>query len=152
MHVSFTGAGRDALDLAISRAPAHLRPAYQAARDGTAGFVFVAQGWDRFEVPSGLPQILLIGDDLNAALGPAAFHARSVRRYLATCRAAVIVAAEPIPSLYWDAYARAVERRENVVIVETRPEREAEWLDLIRAAAPADVALSLGTVAPAGRA
>ena len=38
-----------------------------------------------------------------------------------------------------------MKRRQPVAIIETRPEREAEWLDLVRAVAPADVAVALAT-------
>ena len=152
MHVTFTGAGRDALDAALSRAPAHLRPLYQACRDGRAGFVFVAQGRARFRIPCGLPHVVLVGDDMTAALGPGAFHARSLRRYLATCRAVVIIACEPLPALYAEACAWARDKRQNVAIIETRPEREAEWLAVVREAGRPDMTLALGTPTPAGHA
>ncbi|MCJ2030914.1 hypothetical protein MKK50_16210 [Methylobacterium sp. J-043] len=150
MHVTFTGAGRDALDAALSRAPLHLRPLFLAVRDRGCGLILVAQSRERFTVPAGRPHILLVGDDLAAALGPGGFHARAMRRYLVTCRAAIVVACEPLPSLYGEVCAWAQEKRENVVIIETRPEREAEWLTLLREVAPPDIALALGTVKPAG--
>lgn len=70
MHVSFTGAGRDALDHALSRAPAHLRPAFLAVRDHGCGFVLAAQGSAPFRVPKDRPAIVVVGDDLAEALSP----------------------------------------------------------------------------------
>lgn len=152
MHVSFTGAGRDALDAALARAPDHFRPLFKAVRDEGCGLTIVGQGRERFAPGTDRPQLVVISDDMAAALGPNAFHARSLRRYLPRCGAAVVMACQPLPALYWEASSWAALRRRDVLIVETRPEREADWLDLIRAEAPADVALGLGTTAPAGRA
>lgn len=53
MHVSFIGAGRDALDLALSRAPEHLRPAFLPVRDHGCGFVLPRR---RAGLSQGFPQ------------------------------------------------------------------------------------------------
>lgn len=151
MHVSFTGAGRDALDHALSRAAPHWRPLLKVVRDEGCGLLMVGQGRERFDVPQDRPSVLVIGDDLAAALGPSAFHERSLRRYLPRCRAGIVVACEPLPALYWEVCNWARTKREDVVIVETRLEREAEWLDLLRTSSPG-IALCLGTVPPIGSA
>ncbi|EHP93430.1 hypothetical protein [Methylorubrum extorquens] len=152
MHVTFTGAGRDALDAALSRAPTHWQPMLSAVRDDGCGLVMVAQGRERFVVPTDRPYIVVIGDDMAAALGPGAFHVRSLRRYLARCRLALVVAGAPLAALYGESTARAARQRQDVVIVETRPEREAEWVEHIRRHAPADVGIALATPVAQGRA
>lgn len=152
MFIDWTEAGRDALDHALALAPTHLSYPLRAVRDEGCAYIFVAQGRSRFSVPEDRPAIVLIGDDLHAALGPPGFHARSLKRYLARCRAAVIVSCEPLPSAYHNAVSWAVLRREDVLIVETRPEKEADWLDRVRAEAPKDIAILMATVPPEGRA
>ena len=152
MHVDWTGAGREALDHSLARAPAHLKAPLLAVRDEGVRFLFVAQGPGAFDVPKDRPAIVLIGDDLHATLGPDAFHKRALRRYVERCKAAVIVACEPIPEAYSQAASWAVLKREDVLIVETRPEREAEWFDYIRLVASPGVKVLVATVPPAGNA
>jgi hypothetical protein len=59
--------------------------------------------------------------------GPKAFHQESLFRFVARCRGAVIVACEPVPVAYGSAARTAAELRQDVIIVETRPEHEADW-------------------------
>ena len=154
MHISFTRAGRDALDAALSRASQtapHWRPLLRAVRFEACGLVMVAQSPLPFTVPSAPPPILLVGDDLAAALGPGGFDRDSVIAFLAGCGAVTIVASAPVVPLYAETAQWAVKRRQPVAIIETRPEREAEWLDLVRAVAPAGVAVALATTRPDGR-
>ncbi len=147
MQVSFTDTGRDALDAALSRAPDHLRPLYLAARDRRVGFVFVLQGPGAFEIPSDRPQIVLVGDDFARALGPGGFDRASLLRYLARCRAVTLVPREPAPSAYVETVTRATRYGEDVAIIETRPERHAEWAALVREALPVPVTRSQGASA-----
>ncbi len=140
---------RAKLNAAVEHGPLHLRPLYHAVRDYGISFAIVTQGAGRFAFPSDKPVITLLGDDLHEALGPPAFHRKSVRQFVATCRAAVIVACDPQPKFYIAAATTAVLLRQNVVIVETRPEHEADWFDLVRQITP-DINLLVGTVRPEG--
>ncbi|MFB0493625.1 nicotinamide mononucleotide adenylyltransferase [Methylobacterium sp. OAE515] len=103
MFVDWTTAERPMLDAAISRAPAHLRPAFLAVRDHGCAFVFVAQGCVAFTVPRDRPAVVLIGDDLATSFGPRGFDRASLRRHLSTCRAAAVCASEPVVSIYAEA-------------------------------------------------
>ncbi|MCJ2037614.1 hypothetical protein MKK55_01390 [Methylobacterium sp. J-059] len=86
-----------------------------------------------------------MGDDLAAALGPNGFDRKSIIAFLARCGAVTIVASEPVVPLYAETAQWTVKHRQPVATIETRPEREAEWLDLVHAVAPADVAIVLAT-------
>lgn len=152
MHVDWTDAGRDALDLALARAPLHFSYPLRAVRDEGCRFLFAAQGPGRFDVPKDRPAVVLIGDDLTRALGPDGFHKRSLRRYVERCRCAVIVACEPIPRAYFEAVSWAVVKREDVLIVETRPDHEADWFDFIRLVAPPSIGMLVASVKPEGMA
>ena len=136
---------RNRLDYAAEHGR-HLAPLYKAARDHGCIVGIITQGSGRFDPPpAGRPVITIIGDDLAEALGPAAFHERSLRRLLKGVRLAAVVACEPLPEIYASAARHAVLLRKNVVIVETRPEQEIAWVNLIRSIAP-DAAFLLGSV------
>lgn len=151
MHVDFSGASPDALAHALARGVPHLVPPLLAVRDHGCRFMIAAQSKLRFTIPQDRPAIVVIGDDLSAALGPPGFHARSLRRYFARCRHVVIVACEPLPIAYGAAADRAVRDREDVAIIETRPEKEADWYAYVREVRP-DVKVLLATVMPEGSA
>ena len=140
-------APRARLDFAVEHGPEYFRPIYRAVRDCGISFATVTQHAGRFGFPSDKPVIALLGDDMHEALGPAAFNRKSVRRFVATCAAAVVIACEAQPRFYAMAAAAAVCVRRNVVIVETRSEHEADWIDLVQAVNPA-IKLLVGTVRP----
>ena len=136
---------RPRLDCAVEHGK-HLAPLYEAARDHGCIVGLVAQGAGSFDPPpADRPAIIIIGDDLDQALGPAAFHEQSLHRVLRGVRLAAVVACEPLPEIYASAARHAVLLRKNVVIVETRPEQEIAWVNLIRSIAP-DAAFLLGSV------
>jgi len=90
-----------------------------------------------FVVPAKWPgAVILIGDDTDAARGPAAFDAPSMGRVLRTCERAVVVSSGPEPTPYKIAANAAIAGR-HALLVETRPEQEIPWLQFIQAAAPA---------------
>ena len=148
---AFTGGEvpRHRLDFAVDHGPAHLRGIYRCVRDGGIGFATVPQHAGRFDLPTTRPHVVVIGDDMNEALGPSAFHRKSVRRFAARCRTAAIVACEPMPVLYTGPALAAMGMRWDALIVETLPRWEASWADLIRKANPSLV-LMIGTVRPEG--
>ena len=135
MHVDFTDAPPEMLRMAMERTP-HLVAPLTAARDHGCRFVVVAQGKRGFRITDGPPAIVIIGDDMAAALGPTAFNERALERYFRTCRYVVVVACGAEPLLYSAAAVHAVQRRENVAIVETLPHRLDEWVGAIEAARP----------------
>ena len=136
---------RDRLNAAIAHGK-HLAPLYKAARDHGCVVGIVPQGVGPFEPPpADRPAIIILGDDLHDALGPAAFHAKSLRQVLKDIRLAAVVACEPLPEIYESAARHAVLLRKNVVIVETRAEQEIAWVNLIRSIAP-DTAFIIGSV------
>ena len=148
---AFSASGvRDQLTAAIAsgRAP-HLRPIFEACRDYGIAWATVPQKAGKFTIPTGRPAIVILGDDMHEALGPGGFHARSLRRFVATCEAAVIVSCAPDVRLYEAAASMPVVARRNAVLIETRIEREAEWLGFLQDVNPI-IRLLLGTVKPEG--
>jgi hypothetical protein len=129
------------------RAP-HLQPLMIAVRDGGIGLCVVPQGNEPFDPPTNRPTVVILGDDMLEAKGPAAFHRRSLILFVRKCRGAVIVASEPIVAAYAAAAAMAVAGF-NAVIVETQPRHEADWKAALDAANP-DLTYIIATVKPAG--
>jgi hypothetical protein len=129
----------------VEEAAPYLVPIIEAVRDGNAAFGLVLQGSESFEFPADYPAVIIIGDDLHEAFGPAAFDRASLARLFRNARAAAVVACEPLPKAYDTMLMAALAMRGCAVIVETQPEREAEWMELIHGAA-CDLPLILATV------
>ena len=137
------------LDAAVTRAAAHLKPLLAAVRDAGCNFGQVPQYAGRFDFPEGRPLIGLISDDYKLSCGLQAFHQKSVRRLVARCSAAFIMAGAPDAALYTAAAGLAVISRRNVVIIETQPRWEADWANFVQAARPG-IATLIDTPKPAG--
>ena len=122
------------LDHAITNGPEHFRPILRALRDKGCALAIAPQGHRPFALPRDRgPVICIVGDDLHQALGPAGFHRLSLRRVLAGSVALIIVSGEPDPTAYALAATSAaglcpLGLGSNAVLIETRPEREGEWL------------------------
>jgi hypothetical protein len=147
MHVDFSDAPREMIQMAMERTP-HLAEPLKAVLDHGCRFVVVSQGPRGFRVHDGPPAIVILGDDLNEALGPGGFNAKAVNRYLASCGGVVIVACEAMPCLYEAAAGYAVDKQENVAIIETQPHRIDEWVLVAEAARPG-IRMLIGDVRPA---
>lgn len=139
-------ATRERLDAVLGSAPPHLKPIIKAVRDDRVGMLFVAQGDGAFRMPLGArPAITIIGDDLEEAHGPEGFHLPSIRRAIRASTLFAVISSAP-PTEIYEAMAFAVSgTRGNVLIVETRPEQERAWLNLIRKLQPSAF-ISLATV------
>lgn len=140
----------DRLTVAIEKAPPHWRPILTAVRDHGCAYMIVPQGGHRFMAPEGLPLIAVIGDDLFSAHGPDGFHGASMKRLVRRCSAAVIVSSEATVRSYAAGATNAVLLRQDVLIVETRPEQEIPWIKFVRKHRP-DIAMLVSTI-PGGNA
>lgn len=82
------------------------------------------------------PFIALVGDDTERSLGPDVFHRASLERLIRMADgAAVIASASPI-EVYAGLAALAAFQRNNVIIVETRPEQEIAWVNFLQETVP----------------
>jgi hypothetical protein len=114
------------------RAP-HLVPLWGAVRDFGVGLLIVPQKGGPFEPPrKDVPAICIIGDDMKISLGPSGFHRRSLRRFIRSCGAGVVISCEAIARAYAVAATEASLRRHNVILIETRPQHEIAWVSLLR--------------------
>lgn len=128
----------------------HLAPIYQAVRRG-ADYAPVLQNAGAFAFKFERPTIVLFGDDGEKCFGPNAFEPASVERVLGKISMAAVIACEPLPKLYTAMAIGAMMKRAHTLIVETRPEHEADWIERIRNSRP-DISIMVGTLeSPGGR-
>lgn len=114
----------------------HLVPIWRAVADSDVTFATVFQNDGRFTIPDARPAVVILGDDLDRARGPMAFSARSLRAFLPRCAAVAFVGCEAMPIVYANAARMAVDGRHTVAIIESQPEHEKAWLDLVDKIAP----------------
>jgi hypothetical protein len=144
-----TSVPRDRLTYAAENGQPHLRSTILAVRDHGVSLCLVPQGKSPFEPMHDRPAIVLIGDDMLEAEGPNAFHRGSLHRYVKRCGAMAIVSCEPLPMSYAYVARVAARMRQNVILIETGPEHEADWKAALDAANP-DLSFLIATVQPMG--
>jgi hypothetical protein len=110
----------------------HLFPLYDATASFACSLMNVFQGCETFEPPRS-PFIVVIGDDLALAWGPAAFGADSLDRVIKAAGHCVLITSGPDPFPYRIAATAAARDRKNVLLIETRPNQQLAWLDRIEA-------------------
>jgi hypothetical protein len=135
IHASRT---RAQLDQFLDASPPHLRPIIETVRDHGVAMLFVGQSPDSFRIPDHpkQPAIVLIGDDMDRAIGPDGFHMPSVRRAIRACSAFAVVSSAPQTDVYSAIAATAAITRHSTMLIETRPEQELAWVGLIQKLAP----------------
>ncbi len=130
----------DHLLAACQQGGRHLTPVMQAVRYYGVSLVFVPQGVKHLDeaLPDVLaePFIALFGDDMYQALGPKAFNRKMLTRLIRQADVAAIIACEALYEVYDQMSQQAALGRRNVLIIETLPERELEWLAVLRKVRP----------------
>ena len=134
--------------------PEHLVPLHEAVLRGVR-LLLVKQSPEPFPIARGRSHIVLIGDDLTGARGPAAYHEPSLVRAHRRANGIVIICSEARPEVYALAAQLAIlvaaaptarARSCNcTIVVETAIAREAAWVALAKEHAPG-VPLLLSTV------
>jgi len=137
-HVINSAATSEGLAAALEFSPQYLRPILECIRDYDTAMFFVGQSPEPFRRPKdpGRPAIFIIGDDFDQAVGPEGFHMPSIRRAIRACDAFAIVSSAPQEAVYASIAVTAAASRRNVMLIETRPEKEIPWLALVQKLAP----------------
>jgi hypothetical protein len=128
--------------------PRHFLGLLSIVRDYACGLLFTHQGHEPFTPPKA-PWVVVIGDDLLTAEGPAGFHEESVRALLRDSYFVAIVATVAIPLPYDMASTCAARDRQNAVVIDTRPEQKDAWLAMVRDVQP-DAAIHVSLPAEPG--
>jgi len=110
----------------------HLVPIVTAVRDYGIAFAEIRQDGSPASFPFERPTKILVGDDLDEAKGPSAFHKKTLRAVLDKVSRVIIVACDAQPRFYRLAAIRAAIDRQHVMIIETLPQHEADWCTLIQ--------------------
>lgn len=136
---------------ACQRGGRHLTPVMEAVRHHGVSLVFVPQGikdhHEKLPAVIAQPFIALIGDDMHHALGPKAFGKKMLTRLINQADVATIIACEALYDVYDQMSQIAAIGRRNVLIIETQPKRELEWIAAIRSVRP-KLTITLCTVKP----
>jgi hypothetical protein len=133
-------------DAIRNRAALHLRPILHAVENYGVGLFMAVQAGPQFSLPAcDRPLIILLGDDLERALGPDGFEAASLKAVVARAQRAAIVACEPLVEIYGAAAKTAALLRIDVLIVETQPDQEIPWVQYLLRARPG-LGLLIGSV------
>jgi len=116
-----------------ARGHEHLAAVYEAMRGGRVELLMIAPGMAAFTPPKrrrGRGLIVMVGDDLARAEGPAGFPLRALRKLAARAGAWAVMVGAPVAEGYrWSAnYAR---RGETSIIVETQESEERAWVDFM---------------------
>lgn len=125
--------------LAMPQTPLYLKPVFEVVRDYGVGYLTLLQNGDGLEpdrLNSQVPMIAAVGDDTNAALGPCAFDAMTLKILTLRASCVAIISSEPVPNIYTLFSLMTGLLRANTLIIETRPEQEHAWVDYIRTLAP----------------
>jgi hypothetical protein len=117
----------------------HLTPVFAALHRGELRGVAVwanQNAGGRFTREPGW--LVIIGDDLGASggsKGPLAFHQDDLIALLAGSETITTLSGEAVAAVY-KACADVAVKGQHVTIIETQPEHERAWLDLVKAVAP----------------
>jgi len=117
---------------------AHLKSIAQAIRDAGLVHSLILRGEKYPPLPKRLrsrPVLFVVGDDLYTAMGPDAFHRKSLRRAFRGVRLVVIHCAEASAQHYDVATAVALAAGKSIII-ESQPSHEKEWLAFVGHHAP----------------
>lgn len=125
--------------LAMPQTPPYLKSVFEVVRDYGVGYLTLLQNGDGLgldRLNSQTPMIMVVGDDTNAALGPGAFDAVTLKVLTLRASCVAIISSEPVSNIYTLFSLMTGLLRANTLIIETRPEQEHAWVDYIRALAP----------------
>ncbi|MGL4961005.1 MAG: hypothetical protein ACRC67_07215 [Inquilinus sp.] len=120
----------------------HLRPIFAAVRDLGVGLLLVRQVKPPemppvFELLTDRPSIVLIGDDLHEAFGPAGFHDASLQALVRSARAATIISSGTVTPAYSAMALAPLLTGGNAIVVETQLPQEHAWVEKLNEINPA---------------
>ena len=144
----------DAMIAATAANPAgrHSLLLLEAVRDRGITLYTVFPRTKASEPPFGVASVTVFGDDPprpGRAKGPGRFHERTIHSHLRAATHVAIMAGDALLAVYQEAVDLAATGA-NVVLIETDSRHEAEWLALVKRAAPqADL---MQVLEPVGRA
>ena len=122
---------------AADKAP-HLLPVVHAIRHHGVGFLVIPQratDLDRGITLLTRPFIVLVGDDTDYALGPDQYDRAAFERLIGMTDGVAIISGAPPEEAYTGIAMMAVAGG-NGLIIETRPEQEIAWVNLVQTARP----------------
>lgn len=136
--------------LAMPETPPHLKPVFEAVRDYGIIYLTLLQhghGLPVERLNSQNPMMTVVGDDTDAALGPIAFHAATLKILTLRASCVAVISSEPVSNIYALFSLMTGLLRANTLIIETRPEHEQAWVEYVRGLSP-HIPVILSTAMP----
>jgi len=133
-----TGPMLDRMEASAAEKAPHLLPIVNAIRNHGAGFLVVPQRATDLERGIALlarPFIVLVGDDADGALGPEQYDRVALERLIGMADGVAIISSAP-PEEAYAGIAKMTMVDCNGLIIETQPEQEIAWTNLVRAVRP----------------
>lgn len=122
------------METSVAAQVPHLLPVVQVVRDCGVGFLVIPQratGLDRGIDLLARPFVVLVGDDMDSALGPDQYDRAALKRLIGMVDGVAIVSCAPPPEAY-SSIALLAAAGHNGLIIETRPEQEIAWTTLVQ--------------------
>lgn len=142
-----TGLMLDRMEASAAEKAPHLLPVVHAIRHHGVGFLVIPQratDLDRGIALLARPFIVMVGDDTDSALGPDQYDRAALERLIGLVDGVAIISSAPPPEAYASIAMMAVADCTGLII-ETRPEQEVAWTNLVQEVRP-DMPILLCTV------
>ena len=133
-----TGPMLDRMEASARENAQHLLPLVHAIRHHGAGLLVIPQRATDLNRATALavrPFIVMVADDTETALGPDQYDRRALDRLIGRVDGVAIVSSAPPPEAYASIAMMAVVGS-NGLIIETRPEQEIAWTNIVKAVRP----------------
>jgi hypothetical protein len=119
--------------------PAHLKGIFRAVRDHKISFMTFPQNGPKVDLEKLISVkafVAIIGDDMDCSLGPDHFDPAVIRKLLEKAAGIAIISSALVENVYALFAEFAGIRREGMVIIETRPEHEMQWIERVSKMTP----------------
>ena len=119
----------------LPKEAAHMRPIMVSMRDHGLSVIALRQGSKFYKLQQfddKHPLLVIVGDDLLTSRGPIAFGRTTLSKILKSATHIAVMAATADVAVYEAAVVSALAFQSVVVIIETQPYRQEEWLNFIK--------------------
>jgi hypothetical protein len=125
--------------IASDLTPKHLKGIFEAARDYQIGFMHFPRNHQKVDLErlnAAKAFVAIVGDDTDCSMGPDHFDAVFVRMLLEKAFGIAVISSAVIEDIYTLFAEVAGLCRKSMVIIETRPEHEMQWIARVNEIAP----------------
>ncbi len=125
--------------IASDLTPRHLKSVFEAARDYKIGFMYFPQNHQKADLEklnAAKAFVAIVGDDIDCSMGPDHFDAVFMQTLLEKAFSIAVISSAVVEDVYTLFAEIAGLWRKSMVIIETRPEHEMQWIARVNEIAP----------------